>query len=447
MNSYLCEALRKAFNKGINWKEYFQKIGLDKEIKWNEEKVSNGTEERTYTLFKYIMGAHFDIPEVSEARGIVIDTTDISDPKVLCRPFNKFFKYNDRNYKYAPVDYKDAQLIFGKESDHFNDMITLKVDGTLCNLWYSEFEDTWRVSTTGRCDGRKAELLLKDGVENIPFNNYGDCFFHVINQYIDYDKLDKECTYMFEYCAPWNRVVIKYDSEIVYLLAVRNNKTGFYQEHDINKYLKDKLRYKPEGHLENVPVELMATLYTNDDDFCQKIAEKLDLLGDNKYHGCHVEGLVLRDRKYNQVKIKSPIYLILHSLFSDNEEMRQGLIELLWNDRIDLASFEEDFAEYMPRLYYYTSKVGQFKKDVIKYIRLTQWLYVTLGRDRAELGKIIQDDILASFAWQFLETTIPDEEILKSIPSKRIVKYIPKYQTLVPDFKERFRNAKICLPE
>ena len=157
--------------------------------------------EGNYAIFNYGFECDYANPLVQEARGIIIDVTNL---EVVCWPFRKFGNHNE---SYADeIDWNSAKVLE-------------KVDGSIVKLWYDYELSKWQFSTNGTIRA-----------ENASIDNYIGLYFGDVIQRADnysdipFGNLDKDCTYIFELVSPETQVVVKYDSTSLYHIGTRNNK-------------------------------------------------------------------------------------------------------------------------------------------------------------------------------------------------------------------------------
>lgn len=145
---------------------------------------------------------------VQEARGIIIKKVNNKYIPV-CAPFTKFFCFGD------PNALKSLYKLYHRKIW----CIEEKIDGSLIKLWHDNGE--WKISTSGTINAKLAPLqfAMKD------LNNYQDLFLYASKDKIEFDKLDKQYTYMFELVGLENKVIIPYQQEDIYYLGRRNNYT------------------------------------------------------------------------------------------------------------------------------------------------------------------------------------------------------------------------------
>ena len=90
-----------------------------------------------------------------------------------------------------------------------------KWDGSLVNVWWDPQQSKWRATTRGGWDGeqaRAAQLWLP----KLP----------LADMLTDY-------TYLFELCAPWNRIVVMYPEERLVMIGWVNNETWYEHSYEM----------------------------------------------------------------------------------------------------------------------------------------------------------------------------------------------------------------------
>lgn len=237
-------------NKNKNWKELIQKEPYNIIVK----------EDGEYTLLKYNqLESDFNNKIVCSCRGIILNKNN----KIVCFPFYKFFNYGESQAN--DIDWSSAK-------------IQEKIDGSLIKLWFDEY---WHISTNGNIDIYDAPLGDKS-------KTFGDLFEEVKNQ-IDFDKLNKDNTYMFELVSPENQVVVYYPKTKIYHIGTRNNKTYDEIEEDIGIEKPKLYNFNSLNDL----IEFSKTLSKDE------------------------EGYVVVDKNYNRIKVKSTQYLMAHYLIGN----------------------------------------------------------------------------------------------------------------------------------
>lgn len=248
-------------------------------------------EEGNLVLLKYNqLESDFSEPICKECRGLILYKPTW---EVVCFPFFKFFNYRE---PYADsIDEKELHIY-------------QKIDGSLAKVWY--FEGVWRLSSNGIIDA--SEVNFTNGV------NFQSLFMRALSTYgLDWStfvsSLDKEYTYMYELATPDNKIVVPYEDYQLFYLGQRNNKT-FIEE------------YKPDKRIDNVKVFHFNSI--------QEIIAAANELPDSE------EGYVVCDKNWNRVKIKNPIYFILHKTANNGKpDLVQYVLER--NEDELLAYFPE----------------------------------------------------------------------------------------------------------
>ena len=273
------------------------------------------------TLIKYNqLLSDFKEPMVREARGIIIQKKG-HKYRLVRIAFTKFFCVGDPNAKRDLYKLAHRKQWFVEE----------KIDGSLITLaWW---DNKWRVSTSGSIDAYKAPLSFSNG----DIQNFGRLFEYASKDKIDYDRLDKRYTYMFELIGLENKVIVPYEKEDVYYLGRRDNYTLLeipYFDDDCAGVEKCK---RPKCRIVKVnknPKKVMKELQKEVNSF-------------TKEHE-HFEGYVISDRCLKtRVKMKSTQYMELffqkgNGIFTP----RKILLMILDQKDDDVLS---SFPEYRPK--------------------------------------------------------------------------------------------------
>lgn len=322
-NSKICQIIDKY---GEDWEAYMDmnypdifRIRatqyMDKDI------VHERLDECPYMLFKYGIGANFSDSVVQEARGIIINT---ETKEVVAWPFRKFGNYTD---SYADtIDWKTAS-------------VQEKIDGSLILLWWDEYLHRWSWSTSGVIYAEFSSLP-----ENIAMiYNYKELIskaeeFSMISALMEYGKLDKDITYMFELTSPYNRVVIPYSEIHLTQIGARNKRTG--------KEFEPKLPGVPKpdrwplGSLEDCVTIL------SEDDFNK-----------NWDH----EGFVVVDESFHRNKVKSFLYVLIHHAFDfQSRKAAELFVKMIYEGKLSSEKIPEDFQHIVFIVRYYEFRISEF---------------------------------------------------------------------------------------
>jgi T4 RnlA family RNA ligase len=185
------------------------------------------------------------------------------DGNIVARSFKKFFNLEEG--KHTPT--KDFK-VFKKE------------DGSLILVF--QYNGEWVFASKGSFTSDQAIAA-----ENLFYKlNY--------HKYLD----NEECTHLFELCADWNRIVVKYDKERLILLGMINNKTA--EDLDVQA-LGSWFFEKHAGFIDVVKQ------YDGIEDYSQL----KNMVGENE------EGFVVLFSNGDRVKVKGEEYVRLHRIITN----------------------------------------------------------------------------------------------------------------------------------
>lgn len=289
-----------------------------------------------YMLLKYGIMADFSDPIVQQCRGIIYKREN-HEYICVCRPFDKFFNYQETNA--ADIDWSTAH-------------VQEKIDGSIVKLYYDGY---WRWSTNGVVNAFKAELneFFTFGELIKKADNYND---------INLNSLDNGCTYMFELVSPYNQVVIQYNKIHLYHIGTRDNITG--KEINVDIGIEKPKEY---------PLSSL--------DDCVRAVEEMN-------HGeMEQEGFVVVDKDYNRIKIKSPQYFLYHRMANNGAITPKRLVEVIKVGETEevikvFPLFRKDILRYSAAMAMYRYKA----QIIIDNARAT---YEEFDFDRAAAAKVI----------------------------------------------------------
>lgn len=386
MSSLICNIIKEHKE---DWRDFFRENYPDIHIK--EET------ETPYALFSYTIKANFNDPVVQEARGIIINT---EIPEVACYPFRKFGK-PDESYV-DTIDWSSSR-------------VEEKIDGSLIKLWFDKILCKWQFSSN------KA-IRLEDAFCN---DDHTMTLMDVLIQASGYEKivnevlntessiLNKDKTYLFELISPNNKVVINHKATTIYHIGTRNNKTGIEEMTYIGIKRPDvyNLHSFEECH----------EFVTRD---CNRHYKN------RKYDDCRMEGFVVVDKNWNRMKIKSPLYSMLHNIISSSETSKRTLIQMIWNNDIDLESIYKNYPDLAHCIKYYDWKISEFRYQATSFIDISRKIYNLFDGDRKRIANIIKNDPFSVFAFRALDNEKTLDEIVNSLnnPIKTISDFIPDYE-------------------
>lgn len=294
-------------------------------------------------------------PMVRECRGLIVSKSI----KVISRGFDRFFNHGE-------VDIPEFNW------NKYN--IYDKVDGSLIKIYHDG--NDWQITTRGVAYGESVvygtgKTYRKSIIDNI-FKSHNDYEIFA-------SKLNTDKTYLFEYIAPENKIVIKYSKPELVLLAIRDNKT---YKFETNQELKDTFnRFPPNDNISLV--KEFANNFSNVKD----IIKHINSIEFN-------EGVVLVDDCFNMIKIKTTDYVNLHYL-KGNYLTDKRILKMIYE-----GSYKE-FLSYFPEE---TDRVNAWFKVITDKNKELQDIYDAipdeLKQDRKsfafEVNKI-EDTIVRSF--------------------------------------------------
>lgn len=376
------------YNNTDTWTNYFATNYPDIKIKYLGP----------YAIFNYDICSNFNDPVIQEARGIIIDIRTFD---VVCWPFRKFGKYNDR---YADkIDWESAK-------------VQEKIDGSIIKLWYSDIFGKWMWSTNSTIDSKLA-FINQERTKT---------FFDIILQTDEFYKiasvleiLDHSCTYIFELVSLQTQVVVPYNKSRLYLIGLRNNITGIEYDDDITlKNIPKPRQYDFKNTLE-----------------CKEYLSKIKT---NSF-----EGFVVVDKDFNRVKIKSDMYMMLHGLSTNDNISTKSLIDLLLFDKINIIEVCKTIVKLAPIIKHYDKVLHEYFSEADANIERMYIVADSIGintkdskhdRDRRKkLSEIINgvDKKYHNVLYKSIDTGLRiSKDIIKKFnnPSKFLLSVIPKYE-------------------
>ena len=236
---------------------------------------------------------------VQQCRGIILD--EANDWAVVARPYDKFFNYGEGHA--ARIDWQSAQVYE-------------KLDGSLITMyWYG---GKWHIASSGTPDA--GGEIWGSG------RTLADMFWEAWRKagYMLPSALFMDYSFMFEFCSPYNRVVVRYDEPQIVLHGIRRNYDGREARLD---FIAARMDWP-----------LAKSFKLNSIDDILQAAKELKPL--------EQEGYVVVDKGFNRVKIKSPAYVALAHLKDGFSQRR--IMELVRSNEGDefLNYFPEFRADY-----------------------------------------------------------------------------------------------------
>ena len=295
------------------------------------------TEENGLVIFKYNqIESDFSNPIVCECRGLILEVDTFN---VVAMAFKKFFNAGE-SYA-AKIDWDSA-------------VVSQKEDGSLMKVFF--YEDSWKVATNGTIDALNANL------NNMGYNNFRELFDAAEkNCGLDYDRFDPNYTYVFELCGKANQIVVPYEEPKLYHLATVNNAT--LEEINVDIGIEKPKEYK---------ISSLAA--------CQELVSNW---------GCDKEGVVVRDKFNNRIKVKGASYIRAHHMVNNYAvNIERALNIILENETSEFLSYFPQYREYFQTITY---ALNMLKEDITLEITRAKF-------EKSLLEKRSVDNIRKEFA-------------------------------------------------
>lgn len=310
---------------------------------------------------------------VKEARGLVLEE---GTWRVVAYPFRRFFNYGE---SYADnINWKSA-------------IAETKEDGSLIKVYF--YDNEWKIGTSSTIDAEDAPL------NSSIYKTFRELFDYAakINN-LDYSKLNKNYTYIFELCTPFNQIVCPQDKFRIIHIGTRDNRTCKELEVDIG--IDKPKRYN---------------LKTLSD--CIAMAKTFNFTK---------EGFVVKDKNYNRIKVKSVEYLRVHRLANNSCTMERAIDIIFSNETSEFLSYFPQYKEYFDCI---TKKLN-FLSERLMTIKIATQFFKNAVHTKAEfatiISKIIENDKTTMYyCFLFYDNKIEDiDEYLYSLDSKKVAKLI-----------------------
>ena len=347
--------------------------------------------------FKYSQfDSDFGQPFVKLCRGLVLDANTFD---AVSFPFVKF--HNAAEQHADKIDWKDCY-------------VEEKVDGSLCKI-VKLHDGNLLVSTNGTIDAAKAPVAEQLGCEA---KNFKELIEEGLRHYgLDFEKLtgmlDFDKTYMFELTSPFNRVVVQWHETKLTFLGCRDNITfqeESYVEHPLSKVF-DTPRMFPLHSLEE----------------CIAAAKEL---------GKDEEGYVVCDKDFNRVKVKSPLYVSLHTLAGNYVLSYERALDIVRSNEVDevlsyFPEFKDSLMAVKARLDEHIASLKKSEEEMKAWMCVNgyewkPWLVQNGGKCR----KLAADMVFRTFnhpgdGFMLLDGKFKDAEALvRAMPASKLVKQL-----------------------
>lgn len=244
--------------------------------------------------------------------------------KILANPMNRFFNYGQGCA--AQVDWSDPNLA-----------VLEKLDGTLAIVYFDIHSKEWCMATRSVPE---ADLLMDNGIytfrtlfEKAVQETTGMTFGKKYGADVKNPPMDMTFflhptyTYCFELTTPYNRIVVEYPKCGITLLAVKCNFGPDYEEIDPSQLHKHYMGLPPE-----IPV-VQAHTYSSTKELLNWVSS---------LNPIEHEGVVVRDSKFNRIKVKNAAYVAYNKLHDRLGSSERNCMEFV------LLEKDDDVKAFLP---------------------------------------------------------------------------------------------------
>jgi T4 RnlA family RNA ligase len=242
-------------------------------------------------------------PITNECRGLILHCKSFD---VVSRSFDRFFNYGECGTNQS-IDFSKCYVVE-------------KCDGSLIKIYW--YNGEWHISTRGTAFAESGvngfDVTFSDLVAR-SLQLGSQTFQEFCTEFLDIDY-----TYIFEVCCMENRVVTKYDSDKLFILAKRNNET---------------YEYEPLNGIEAALFAKPRQYQFDSIEHCLETVKELPNLE---------EGYVLYDKFSGTplCKIKSPAYVAAHALRGEGLNPKRIAQLVLMNEVDEYLSVYPEDAEH-----------------------------------------------------------------------------------------------------
>lgn len=296
--------------------EYLKSYGLDK---LKEEYAIKTTEHKYLPLltFNYcqINSPRFH-PITRECRGLILEKDTW---KVIGRSFERFFNYGESK--------QEDEKLHWNNCNYYE-----KHDGSLMTMFW--YKGEWMIATKGSfADGNPSNLVDK---------SWKQLFFENTN--IPTPYLCPQYSYVFEFCSKYNKVVRLYEKPQVYLLAAKaNDAKDEYYDDELMSLSNITGTPVPEKYEFESPTHAMKFLEDKDGSF---------------------EGFVIKDHKFDRIKLKNKKYVSLHQLKNSTGITKNNLIKFALAKNGEEYELLTYFPEYKDEYYALKDKINLYEENL-----------------------------------------------------------------------------------
>lgn len=259
-------------------------------------------------------------PIVKECRGLVLD----QNHDIVAKSFDRFYNFGECQNEMEQFDFS-------------NFVVNSKEDGSIILLYYY---DKWRANTRATFGEEKiynTDIFWHDAI----------CEAMGIKS-LDELALNKNFTYVCEFCSGYNKNVRNYEKPTMYLLSVFNK--------------EEELDYE---EMRNISLSYFS--HTEEYKF-YSIEEIKEYLLERSRNDASFEGVVIRDWKNRRWKIKSSSYMSLFFLKNNGDYSPKHLMPFILSGEVDelllyFPDVKDNLFQYKARLdWAYGEMIRQWDK-------------------------------------------------------------------------------------
>lgn len=370
----------------------FEKLPVDLITHFLEKFGVDVKNEGNLYQFKYNMiSAKWSMPLTHECRGVILRHNDNGNWDYVARPYNKFFNFHE-------------PLCVIRESDFSpNLQIIEKADGTCIQMWFDDVQEKWRFSTLGTITTMSYDQAFR------PNDTFADLFIRTAKN-INYDRFDKQFTYIFELCTHDNRIVTQYAEDSIYLIAAREKRYGNY----LTAQLVDDLCLNL--MLDGMNVKRPELTFFSQHDFktFKDVANWVEDQADPSklWYGEYPEGFVIYRGGIPVAKMKNAKYLAAFHVSGGNKgHAKNAIIEAIFVGNID-----DVYSMMIPELQKFADDIKEKVRALgVEVLEASKWIAKENCDTQKDFALAVQkhlpNKLLHSFFYQNREAVLKGENL------------------------------------
>lgn len=270
-----------------------------------------------------------------------------------------------------------------------------KLDGSLAILYY--YKNQWRFNTRGSfANGKPCDFSQF---------TWSELFFNCLdNSKLQF--LDKNCSYVFEFCSIYNKIVIEYKNPTLFLLSIFNN--------DNNK------------ELDIYDCDIIANIINVQRPKIYNFSNIENLINYlESQEKVSIEGFVIRDIHNNRLKIKHSKYLCLHRLRGESGNLYspKNLIPFILGtpeEREELIAYFPEVQTCYDKL---KTKINEIKSNIFQL-----WEKAKPLTNQKDFAMMVKDTVGAGFLFNARKMNKDINEVWKDQAEDFLTKYFKEHK-------------------